>query len=521
MGADQNLIKAASQMGAQPFDYSGILNAIRAIGQYRSSKKAVVNELVTYGNKNFKINEMPQEIFQGVNGDQNMNFLINAQNEYYKASEVLGKSRSGSKKYKDAAKKINQIKTMFEKNKADAETWASMQGEIAHKNWTNRSAGIGFDAENRLADIVTNPYSGQVNSSLIMTPNGIMVQQPAGSGDDPLASPSLANESIDLGGSMYVTMDQDNTTELYNISDIMRGYKENLAYKKIKLDDGSTLNIGEEIDAIILKHGKNAKLSGRNIFEENLIRNDFSILFERIKKLGPDGLRSAAYDYKNTSIDKQTGVAKHGTFVNSNSAKIMGKTDEEWTKMVEENAASYDPMFETASPTAEVAEEMKKHVLTSAFSTNNYSILETEMVQWLVDISSAQHTNTKPSSTDDRSGIVMATNKRIYLADFSSFVKIMNPDAAAIKAGADPTRTVNLGGDTYRYVKQTKDYTDVETKKVYKLKGKMAWEYNYNGSYEPIPERAGGTAGSGKSFYSLLNNRPEFAFLLEEQFNLQ
>ena len=49
------------------------------------------------------INEMPQEIFQGVYGDQNMNFLINAQNEYYKASEIMGKSRSSSKRYKDAA----------------------------------------------------------------------------------------------------------------------------------------------------------------------------------------------------------------------------------------------------------------------------------------------------------------------------------------------------------------------------------------------------------------------------------
>jgi len=510
MGADQNLIKAASQMGPKPFDYSGILNAIRAIGQYKASKKAIVDELVTYGAQNFKINEMPQEIFQGVYGDQNMNFLINAQNEYYKAGEIMGKSRSSSKRYKDAVKKINQIKTMFEKNKADAETWVSMQGETAHKNWTNRSAGIGFDAENRLADIVTNPYSGQINSNLIMTNRGIMVQQPSGTGNDPLEQ---QKSQFDIGGSMYVTLDQDQDTELYNISDIMRGYKENLVYKKIKLDDGSFLNIGEEIDEIILKHGKNAKLSGRNIFEENLIRNDFSILFERIKKLGPDGLRSAAYDYKNTSIDKETGETKHGTFVNSNSAKIMGKTDKEWTKMVEENAASYDPMFETASPTAEVIEEMKKFTLTNAFSTNNYSTLETEMVNWLVGISSDQHENTKPSFTDDRNSMVMATNKRIYKADFPGFIEIMKGETG------DPTRTVNLGGDTYRYVKQTKDFRDPTTKKVYKLKGKMAWEYNYDGSYQPVPERAGGGAGSGKSLYSLLNNRAEFNFLLDDEYN--
>ena len=191
----------------------------------------------------------------------------------------------------------------------------------------------------------------------------------------------------------------------------------------------------------------------------------------------------------------------------------MGKTDEEWTKMVEENAASYDPMFETASPTAEVIEEMKKFTLTNAFSTNNYSTLETEMVNWLVGISSDQHENTKPSFTDDRNSMVMATNKRIYKADFPGFIEIMKGETG------DPTRTVNLGGDTYRYVKQTKDFRDPTTKKVYKLKGKMAWEYNYDGSYQPVPERAGGVAGSGKSLYSLLNNRAEFNFLLDDEYN--
>ena len=39
MGADQNLIRAAAQLGPKPFDYSGIMKGIGAIGQYISTKK--------------------------------------------------------------------------------------------------------------------------------------------------------------------------------------------------------------------------------------------------------------------------------------------------------------------------------------------------------------------------------------------------------------------------------------------------------------------------------------------------
>ena len=520
MGADQNLIKAAAQMGPKPFDYSGILNAIRAIGQFANRKNAIADELVTYGVKNFEINELPPELFTGPYGEQNMAFITNSKDEYFKAAEIMGKSPSRSKRYKDAAKKINVIKSVLEKNKADAGVWVSMQGENAHKYWKNRSKGISFEAENRLADIVMNPFTGVINSNLLMTPQGLMVQQPSAGGNDPLADPATIykpGDPVDVrpGGKRYITMSPDPEfddlgTDVFNVSDLMQGYKENLAYKKIKLDDGSTLNIAEEIDEIVLKYGKNAKLAGIPEFEELLIKNDLTLLFEKIKQLGPDGLRSTAYDYTSTYFD-ENGNVKTQTFVEQTGTKLMGYNDKEWAELIEKNASNYDPIFETASPTASVAAEMKKQILTMGFSTNNYDVMETELMDWVTNLSKSQYKDT--DMVDDVNSIVIATNKRIYKNKFNDYVEIMSGKTD------DKTRTVNLGGDTFRYVKQTRDYKDLESGIVYKLKGKMAWEYNYNKVYEPIPERAGGSAGSGRALYSLLNNRPEFAFLLEEQYN--
>tara|TARA_R100000742_G_C4279136_1_gene103012 strand:+ start:3151 stop:4776 length:1626 start_codon:yes stop_codon:yes gene_type:complete len=538
MGADQYLIRAAGGMAPQPFDYSGIMLAIKAMGQYSSAKNGLADEMVTYGAENFNINEMPKEIFTGTYGDQNMNFITKAKDDYYKAVNVTRRTPSWSKKYKNAIKKINSIKSMFEKNKADAVKWASMQGENANKAWRNRSAGIGFDAENRLADIVLNPYTNKMNSDLIMTEGGIMVQQPTAGGNDPLNPPQ--DTRVDIGGERYVTMGGEIQTELINISDIMQGYKENLAYKKIKLDDGTYLNMAEEVEKIILKYGKTAKLGGRGDFEERLFRNELTLLFQKIKRLGPDALRSLAYDYENG--------AKGGTFVQKNSKNIMGYDDEEWVELVQqsfdegsnEKGFIYNDMASAdidetktgksamgeeiiqgiwqqsdanmMSPTPSTISQMKKQILSSAFATNNYDVLETSLMDWLEDISREQWETTKPNVIDDRNSIVMATNKRIYKQDFNTFVNIMSGKSD------DPTRTVNLGGDTYRYVKQTKDWKD-DNGVVHKLKDKMAWESNYNGVYEPIPPRANGSAGSGRSLHSLLNNRSEFDFLLNEDYN--
>ena len=119
MGADQNLIRAAAQMAPKPFDYSGIMKAIAAIGQYTAVKNSVASELYAYGDKNISAKDMTKQLFVGDYGDQNMNFISDAKKQWNNASNDIKKYPAFSKKYKTAVKTINNIKTMFEKNKAD------------------------------------------------------------------------------------------------------------------------------------------------------------------------------------------------------------------------------------------------------------------------------------------------------------------------------------------------------------------------------------------------------------------
>ena len=99
MGADQNLIRAAAQMGPKQYDYSGILYAIQAMGRYANTKNAIADEYVNYGEQNFNVKEFNEQFFTGAYGDQNMNFLTSAKDEYYKAVNVTRKAPSFSKRY--------------------------------------------------------------------------------------------------------------------------------------------------------------------------------------------------------------------------------------------------------------------------------------------------------------------------------------------------------------------------------------------------------------------------------------
>ena len=82
MGADQNLIRAAAQMGPKEWDYSGIMKGIAALGKYAANKKAVASELISSGNEAFDIKEMPDAMMNGPFGEQNMNFLTGAKQSY-------------------------------------------------------------------------------------------------------------------------------------------------------------------------------------------------------------------------------------------------------------------------------------------------------------------------------------------------------------------------------------------------------------------------------------------------------
>ena len=125
MGADQNLIRAAAQMGPKPFDYSGIIKAIASIGKFMATKRAVAQEVLSQGRKMFRA--VPSEIFEGKYGEANLDFITNKKNEYAAAHETMRTAFPGSKKYKDAARTVNSIKSILENNKAGLIKWEELR----------------------------------------------------------------------------------------------------------------------------------------------------------------------------------------------------------------------------------------------------------------------------------------------------------------------------------------------------------------------------------------------------------
>jgi len=505
MGADQNLIRAASQMGPKEYDYSGILYAIQAMGKYAAAKNAMADELVNYGEQNFTTKQFNEQFFTGDYGDQNMEFLTNKKEEYYKAIQVTRRAPSYTKRYKEAVKTINNIKFTFEKNKSDAEQFVAVQ-QNANNAWLNRSAGMTFEAEDRLADIVTNPYTNKISASLVMSDSGLQVIAPSMMGtseEDPLNQPIVTGQSPAYN-------------EVMSLADIMMGYKENIVYKKLKLpnDQTQTLVIGDELNKLIQKYGKDAKQSGQPVFEQAQMEQELSALFDKVKKLGPDALRSIAYDYK---IGDQT-------FVQYASKEILGKTDEEWIEMNKEYMNRLKPLFAepaplstkigdtefSVTPTRDEINQMKKHTLAHAFSTNNYGELETGIYDYIVTEAQNSYNTYEPkvSTTDNYStpmpGVYLPASK------IPTIVKTISEDGYK----ENPTMNFSVGSVAFEYSKvQEGD-----------LKGKMAWQYNYGDTYgmEPLPATAGpGTEGTSKSLHYFLDKNSAFDFLLDKNYKFK
>ena len=216
------------------------------------------------------------------------------------------------------------------------------------------------------------------------------------------------------------------------------------------------------------------------------MQSELTILFEKIKKLGPDGLRSLAYDYKDGGVGQ--------TFVQNNSYKILQMTDEQWIEAAAKTTKIGDVDF-TVTPTTQEIQIMKDQTLSNAFSTNNSDVLEAEMLEWFTGLAETQYNETEAKvSSDDRKGIRLTTGNYYRFEDIPSDANILagNTD--------DASRTIAIENIIYRY-----------------KNGKF--EYNYPGAYMPVPEVAGGKEGSGKSLFFLLGKRPEFSFLNEAQYN--
>ena len=331
MGADQNLIRAAAQMGPKEWDYSGIMKGISAIGQYISTKKAIANEVMAQGQKAFQ--SVPSEVFEGKYGDYNLDFVTGAKQEYFNANQIIAKSPAFTKKYKNAVKTINNIKSVLEKNKAGLIKWEQIQNDVLRGDkMSNVSAGIGSEANNRLLDIVLNYETGTLNESITFTNDGV-----------------------------YFYDDELETN--INIDDILLGYK------------GKSKDLVKSSDSFLSIVEKYGKKSAKNNepFDQKAVKTEINSIIDKLGATSLDDIRSFAYDFS---------YGDQGTYVQSQSDSIIKITDEELLKQNPEK----DPS---------TIDQIKKNLLADAYDFNNASELEAGLEKWLFDIVEDKHLNTE------------------------------------------------------------------------------------------------------------------------------
>jgi len=362
MGADQNLIRAAAQLGPKPFDYSGIMKGIGAIGQYISTKKAIAHEIMAQGQKAFQ--SVPSEVFEGKFGDYNLDFITSAKQEYFKANQIIAKSPAFTKKYKNAVKTINNIKTVLEKNKAGLIKWEQIQNDVLNGNlFTNVSAGIGSEANNRLLDIVTNSQTGTLNESITFTNDGIYFYD-------------------------------DELEKNINIDDILLGYKGKS--KELVKSSDNFLSIVEKYGE---KYAKNEEP-----FDPKTVKTEINSIIDKLGAISLDDIRSFAYDFS---------YGDQGTYVQSQSDKIIKLSDEELLKQNPEK----DPS---------TIDQIKKNLLADAYGFNNSSELEAGLKDWLFNIVKEKYDNTEPKlNGSDRTSVMLPIARRLYFEDEARLANIM------------------------------------------------------------------------------------------------
>ncbi len=360
MGADQNLIRAAAQMGPKPFDYSGIMTAIANIGKFMATKKAVAEEVLSQGRKMFKA--VPSEIFEGKYGEANLDFITNKKNEYAAAHEIMRTAFPGSKKYKNAARTVNSIKSILENNKAGLIKWEELRNKAETGDLRNNmSDGNGSVSYNRVLDVITNATTGSLNANIIFRNEGIFFY------DDEM--------NMDV-----------------SIDDLMNGYKEKSPFLADAL---------KSINDVINKYGTTPKKNGEPLLMSQA-KTAIDAIIEKAgqtKNGGFNSVRSLAYDL---SIDGNT-------YVTSKSDSILQLTNVEFIAQQE----AIDP-----DVTRDEIKMMKRNLLADAYGTNNTQDLEDGLRAWMYNLVKEEYVNTE-TVTDKggklQLGLIGANNTSLYM----------------------------------------------------------------------------------------------------------
>jgi len=342
MGADASLIKAAAQMAPKAWDYSGVMKGIAALGKYALEKRKVANELTTYGDKEFQIKEMPDEMLSGPFGEENAEFFSNMKKAWSEMTEVIKNplNTPSSKKYKNAVKTINMLKASLEKNKADLLVWAEVRKKV-NENWANASKGIKRGVFHRVADLQINNTYGEMNAATMFTLDGIKI---------------LASSDVGM---------MDGTS--YSPSEIMDGFFIN----QMSLDNNS-----KNLTGIITGVGEKRKNAGKG-WNEAVARTEINAFLQTMKdaKYGGNGIKSLAFDYSND--------LGGGTFVQANKAMFIDPS-----KNDQDAELSYVEQYKKVHPdaTADEIELAYSHQAADVWSDENSSEYEAKLVNWLVGV---------------------------------------------------------------------------------------------------------------------------------------
>ena len=169
MAADQTLIAAAGKMGPAKVDYSGYVKAIGAIGKYVNTKNTIAQEYITDRPDGIDISEMPKELLEN---PKNELFFENARIDYDNAVKTIRKQPAFTKKYREAVKKINDIKEGFQNVKNGLVQYAEYR-KNNFVEFTNMSKQSTAGEKDFQSSMVINNSDNYINSKILFTYDGI------------------------------------------------------------------------------------------------------------------------------------------------------------------------------------------------------------------------------------------------------------------------------------------------------------------------------------------------------------
>tara|TARA_S200002703_G_C3802558_1_gene248131 strand:- start:5963 stop:7354 length:1392 start_codon:yes stop_codon:yes gene_type:complete len=444
MGADASLIKAAAQMGPKAWDYSGIMKGIAALGKYALEKRKVANELTTYGDKEFQIKEMPDEMLSGPFGEENAEFFTNMKKAWSEMTEVIKNplNTPSSKKYKNAVKTINTLKASLEKNKADLLVWAEVRKKV-NENWANASKGIGRQVFHRVADLQINNTYGEMNAATMFTLDGIKI---------------LASSDVGM---------MDGTS--YSPSEIMDGFFVN----QMSLNSNS-----KNLTGIIAGVGEKRKNAGKG-WNEAVARTEINAFVQTMKdaKYGGNGIKSLAFDYSND--------LGGGTFVQANKAMFIDPS-----KNNQEAELSYVEQYKKVHPdaTADEIELAYSHQAADVWSDENSSEYEAKLVNWLVG--AAKQSYNQAESKEELSTKEESSIKLDWTGNDNSAVYLRTEQIPSIVEGIKDKTNFTVDGTRFKFINNQWEWD--ANGKFEPVTGAEGQNYNYkDGSNDALAYRLG------------------------------